>query len=232
MLVRLQNDGAKRQIWGDLEGSMAADFDEVPSDFQTAGPTCCSDVNTGVPGVRFRREPAQRGKREPEGRISAAHATGRKVVSRNRVTGTQQAEYTGHPPTGKTITYDETFILRFGDGRIAKTWGVVEVFPPRLGRPKPVLRDPRGWIAGVAAGTAPLVAAAPRRSWSGAAPLVARAPPHALPTRHQPAQPSPRWTAGACEKSKRLVHHRVTHAPTASCRILSRVRSRSLAQRR
>ena len=33
MLVRVQKDGTKREIWGDLEGSMAADFDEVPSDF-------------------------------------------------------------------------------------------------------------------------------------------------------------------------------------------------------
>jgi prevent-host-death family protein len=33
-LVRAQNDGAKREIWGDLEGSMADDFDEVPSDFE------------------------------------------------------------------------------------------------------------------------------------------------------------------------------------------------------
>jgi prevent-host-death family protein len=33
VLVRVKDDGAKRQIWGDLEGSMAADFDELPSDF-------------------------------------------------------------------------------------------------------------------------------------------------------------------------------------------------------
>lgn len=32
-LVRVQNDGGKREIWGDLQGSMADDFDEVPSDF-------------------------------------------------------------------------------------------------------------------------------------------------------------------------------------------------------
>lgn len=34
MLVRVRDDGAKREIWGDLEGSMAADFDDVPSDFK------------------------------------------------------------------------------------------------------------------------------------------------------------------------------------------------------
>jgi len=33
MLVRVPQGGTKRQIWGDLEGSMGSDFDEVPSDF-------------------------------------------------------------------------------------------------------------------------------------------------------------------------------------------------------
>lgn len=34
MLVRVPPGGPKRKIWGDIEGSMAADFDEVPGDFQ------------------------------------------------------------------------------------------------------------------------------------------------------------------------------------------------------
>ena len=33
----------------------------------------------------------------------------------------------GIPPTGKSITYNEIFIARFADGRIAETWGVVDV---------------------------------------------------------------------------------------------------------
>jgi prevent-host-death family protein len=33
MLVRAPARAGKREIWGDLDGSMAADFDEVPSDF-------------------------------------------------------------------------------------------------------------------------------------------------------------------------------------------------------
>jgi prevent-host-death family protein len=33
MLVRFADEGTRREIWGDLEGSMAADFDEVSSDF-------------------------------------------------------------------------------------------------------------------------------------------------------------------------------------------------------
>jgi steroid delta-isomerase-like uncharacterized protein len=53
---------------------------------------------------------------------------GDKVVSRNTVTGTHQGEYMGLPPTGKSVSYDEIFIFRFVDGRIAETWGVVDVF--------------------------------------------------------------------------------------------------------
>jgi prevent-host-death family protein len=33
MLVRVEDQGTRREIWGDLEGVMAEDFDEVPSDF-------------------------------------------------------------------------------------------------------------------------------------------------------------------------------------------------------
>jgi steroid delta-isomerase-like uncharacterized protein len=55
-------------------------------------------------------------------------AEGEKVVSRNTVTGTHQGDYMGHPPTGKPVTYEEIIISRFADGRIAETWGVVDVF--------------------------------------------------------------------------------------------------------
>jgi len=54
-------------------------------------------------------------------------ADGDKVVVRNTVTGTHQGTYMGLAATGKTVTYGEIFILRFVDGRIAQTWGVVDV---------------------------------------------------------------------------------------------------------
>ena len=54
-------------------------------------------------------------------------AEGDKVVSRNVVTGTHEGEYMGIAPTGKSVRYDEIFIFRFVDGRIAETWGVVDV---------------------------------------------------------------------------------------------------------
>ena len=54
-------------------------------------------------------------------------AEGDKVVARNSITGTHQGEYMGLPPTGKSITYNEIFVFRFKGGRIAETWGVVDV---------------------------------------------------------------------------------------------------------
>jgi predicted ester cyclase len=53
---------------------------------------------------------------------------GDKLVYRNTVTGTHLGEYMGLPPTGRSITYDEIFICRFANGRIAEVWGVVDVF--------------------------------------------------------------------------------------------------------
>lgn len=54
-------------------------------------------------------------------------AEGDKLVARNTVTGTHQGDYMGVPPTGKSVTYNEIFIVRFANGRIAETWGVVDV---------------------------------------------------------------------------------------------------------
>ncbi|HLG74630.1 MAG TPA: ester cyclase [Chloroflexota bacterium] len=54
-------------------------------------------------------------------------AEGDKVVSRNTVRGTHRGDYLGIAPTGKLVTYSEIFIFRFVNGRIAETWGVVDV---------------------------------------------------------------------------------------------------------
>src|SRR5262249_17274954 len=54
-------------------------------------------------------------------------AEGDKVVARNSVTRIHQGECTGRPPTGKSVTYNEIFIVRVADGRIAETCGVVDV---------------------------------------------------------------------------------------------------------
>lgn len=53
-------------------------------------------------------------------------AEGDKVVCRNTVTGTHQGEYMGIPPTGRSVTYQEMFIVRFAGGRIAEVRGVVD----------------------------------------------------------------------------------------------------------
>jgi steroid delta-isomerase-like uncharacterized protein len=54
-------------------------------------------------------------------------AEGDKLVVRNTVTGTHRGEYLGLPPTGKSVVYNEIFIFRFEGGRVAETWGVVDV---------------------------------------------------------------------------------------------------------
>ena len=68
-----------------------------------------------------------------------------RLVARNMVTGTHQGEYLGVPPTGRSVTYTEMFIVRFADGRIVETWGVVDLLsqmqqlgaipPSREGKP-------------------------------------------------------------------------------------------------
>jgi hypothetical protein len=52
---------------------------------------------------------------------------GDKIASRNTVTGTHKGEYMGVAPTGRSVTYNEIFVFRLEDGRIAETWGVVDV---------------------------------------------------------------------------------------------------------
>ena len=53
--------------------------------------------------------------------LEDAVAEGDTVVSRNVVTGTHQGDYMGLPPTGKSVTYDEIFVVRFVKGRVAET---------------------------------------------------------------------------------------------------------------
>jgi steroid delta-isomerase-like uncharacterized protein len=50
-----------------------------------------------------------------------------KVVCRNTVTGTHLGEYLGLAATGRPVVYNEIFIVRFVAGRIAETWGVVDI---------------------------------------------------------------------------------------------------------
>jgi steroid delta-isomerase-like uncharacterized protein len=52
---------------------------------------------------------------------------GDKVVMRDTVTGTHRGELMGIAPTGRSVSYNEIFIARFEGGRIAETWGVVDV---------------------------------------------------------------------------------------------------------
>ena len=55
-------------------------------------------------------------------------AEGDKVVVRDLVSGTHKGEYMGIPPSGKAVTYNEIFIMRFANGRIVEGWGVIDIF--------------------------------------------------------------------------------------------------------
>ncbi len=52
---------------------------------------------------------------------------GDRVVEKDTVTGTHLGEFNGLPPTGKSVTYNEIFVVRFVGSRIAEIWGVVDV---------------------------------------------------------------------------------------------------------
>ncbi len=55
-------------------------------------------------------------------------ADGAKVVARVRYTGTQQGEFQGMPPTGKTVDVQLIDIFRFDDdGRVGDHWGVIDL---------------------------------------------------------------------------------------------------------
>ncbi|MEO3743931.1 ester cyclase [Plantactinospora sp. B5E13] len=56
---------------------------------------------------------------------------GDKTVFRTTVRGTHQGEYRGLAATGRTITYNEIFVFRFSEGRIAEVWGVIDIFSQR-----------------------------------------------------------------------------------------------------
>lgn len=50
-----------------------------------------------------------------------------RVVGRQTVTGTHRGDYMGLAPPGKSVSYNEIFIFRFADERVAEIWGVVDV---------------------------------------------------------------------------------------------------------
>nr|WP_055510141.1 ester cyclase [Nonomuraea pusilla] len=54
-------------------------------------------------------------------------ADGDKIIARQTVTGTNTGEYRGVPPTGRSVTYREIFIIRFAEGQIIDLWGVVDI---------------------------------------------------------------------------------------------------------
>lgn len=111
---------------GDLEAISQAIDEVVDPDLVFHAPVP-SDV-TGVQALKQVGVTLLRAFPDIHVAIEDVVAEGDKVVYRNTVTGTHQGEYRGMPPTGRSVTYGEIFILRFAGGRIAEIWGVVDVF--------------------------------------------------------------------------------------------------------
>jgi steroid delta-isomerase-like uncharacterized protein len=57
-------------------------------------------------------------------RIDDLIAEGDKVVARTTMRGTQQADFFGIPPTGRTVEMTGIHVLRIADGRIVEHWGI------------------------------------------------------------------------------------------------------------
>ncbi|WP_369637955.1 ester cyclase [Nocardia sp. JMUB6875] len=53
-------------------------------------------------------------------------AEGDKVARRTVVSGTNTGPFMGRPATGKSVRYNEIFIMRFVEGKIAEVWGVAD----------------------------------------------------------------------------------------------------------
>ncbi len=54
-------------------------------------------------------------------------ASGDRVCGRLREQGTQLGEFSGTPPTGKPVDFQEIAIIRVADGKIAESWYQVDM---------------------------------------------------------------------------------------------------------
>jgi len=123
----MDHSAAQRKLYellndGDIEGFGALLADDFVEHEETPG---LAPTREGVmeffrmyraafPNLRF----------DPEDVL----ASGDKVVTRARVTGTHQGELMGMPATGKDVDVQLVDIMRFDeDGLVAEHWGVVDM---------------------------------------------------------------------------------------------------------
>ena len=123
----MDHSAAQRKLYellndGDIEGFGALLADDFVEHEETPG---LAPTREGVmeffrmyraafPNLRF----------DPEDVL----ASGDKVVTRVRATGTHGGEFMGVPPTGKNVDLQLIDIMRFdGDGLVAEHWGVVDM---------------------------------------------------------------------------------------------------------
>jgi steroid delta-isomerase-like uncharacterized protein len=54
-------------------------------------------------------------------------ASGDKAVARVKATGTQDGEFMGMPPSGRSVEVELIDIMRFDDGLVVEHWGVMDM---------------------------------------------------------------------------------------------------------
>jgi predicted ester cyclase len=54
-------------------------------------------------------------------------AEGDKTWARVTFHGSNTGDFMGHPPTGKSVTYEAIDICRYANGKMVEHWGVVDM---------------------------------------------------------------------------------------------------------
>lgn len=103
---------------------MVGDKVSISLEIQQPAPSLPAVTTTRIQGNKMSTAQTTTNKATYGRLLDAVNSGDAEFISK---TGTHQGEYMGRPPTGKPVAYDEIFIVRFANGRIAEMWGIVDV---------------------------------------------------------------------------------------------------------
>jgi len=83
-------------------------------------------IPEGIEGVKVLTSQLRKAFPDFKAEIEDLIAEGDRVVVRMNWTGTQQDEFMGIPPTGKSISIEVIDIVRFAGGKFVEHWGVMD----------------------------------------------------------------------------------------------------------
>lgn len=116
-LARRYYDAVNRGDLAALDGLLAADYRShkrgVPPGRETAK-AFLAHFRSAFPDVSFA--------------VEFTVTSGDLIVARTRTTGTHEAEYLGHPPSGARFVATGIDVFRVVDGRLAEHWGEFDTF--------------------------------------------------------------------------------------------------------